>query len=101
MLPRPSADLVVTAVGDLPNVEWLGSSGLLQDKALVVDTRGRARPEIVAAGDAATFPSGRTPLWTSAIEQSKVAAAALLRGDEATEASWRGRTSGRNSSACP
>lgn len=83
--PRPSADLVVTAVGDLPNVEWLGSSGLLQDKALVVDTRGRARPEIVAAGDAATFPSGRTPLWTSAIEQSKVAAAALLRGDEATE----------------
>lgn len=85
--PRPAADLVVTAVGDVPNVEWLGSSGLLRDGALVVDSRGRLRPEVVAAGDVAAFPSRsgprRTPLWTSAIEQAKVAAATLLRGDEA------------------
>lgn len=80
-------DLVVTAAGDLANLEWLGSSGLLRDGALLVDTRGRVRPEIVAAGDVATLPtrSGarRVPLWTSAIDQAKTAAAGLLRGDEA------------------
>jgi NADPH-dependent 2,4-dienoyl-CoA reductase/sulfur reductase-like enzyme len=69
---------VVTAVGDVPNTEWLGATG-----PLVVDARGRWRPDVVAAGDVAAYPAGRTPLWTSAIEQSRVAAAALLRGDEA------------------
>lgn len=72
--PRPSADLVVTAVGDLPNTEWLGVSGPLQ-----VDDRGRWRPDVVAAGDVTQHAS----LWTSAIEQARVAAVALLRGDEA------------------
>lgn len=76
--PRPAVDLVVTAVGDVPNLEWLGASG-----SLVVDSRGRLRPEVVAAGDVATYPSGRTPLWTNAIEQAKVAATALLKGDQA------------------
>jgi 3-phenylpropionate/trans-cinnamate dioxygenase ferredoxin reductase component len=85
--PHPSAELVVTAVGDVPNVDWLDSSGLLRDGALVVDSRGRLRPDVVAAGDVAAFPTARgprrTPVWTSAIEQSKVAATALVRGDEA------------------
>ena len=88
-VPRPAADLVITAVGDVPNVEWLASSGLLRDGALLVDSRGRLRPDVVAAGDVASFPSQegarRTPLWTSAIEQSKVSAAALLHGDDAPE----------------
>lgn len=96
------ADVVVTAVGDVPNVEWLAASGLLQDGALVVDSRGRVRPDIVAVGDVAAFPtrpgvSGwprgprvrRVPLWTSAIDQGKVAAAALLRGDEAPALDFR------------
>ncbi|WP_245857991.1 NAD(P)/FAD-dependent oxidoreductase [Mumia flava] len=85
--PRPPADLVVTAVGDVPNDAWLGSSGLLGGGRLVVDSRGRVRQDVVAAGDVAAFPSTdgprRTPLWTSAIEQARVAAAALLRGDDA------------------
>lgn len=83
------ADLVVTAVGDLPNTEWLAGSGLLTGGVLRVDSRGRVRPEIVAAGDVAGFPTGRglarVPLWTSAIDQAKVAAAGLLRGQEAAE----------------
>jgi NADPH-dependent 2,4-dienoyl-CoA reductase/sulfur reductase-like enzyme len=83
------ADLVVTAVGDDPNLEWLATSGLLTDGRLEVDTRGRVRPDVVAAGDVATVRTRRgarrVPLWTSAIDQSKVAAAALIRGDEAPE----------------
>jgi 3-phenylpropionate/trans-cinnamate dioxygenase ferredoxin reductase component len=84
-----AADLVISAVGDMPNVEWLRTSGLLTNGRLEVDTRGRVRPDIIAAGDVAVFPTRRgmqrVPLWTSAIEQSKAAALALLKGDEAPE----------------
>lgn len=88
-----SAEVLVSAVGDVPNLEWLSGSGVLTDGQVVVDSRGRVlvdgvtRPDIVAAGDVATFPtpSGlrRVPLWTSAIDQAKVAGPALLLGDEA------------------
>ncbi len=81
------ADLVVTAIGDQPNTEWLAGSGLLTDGALRVDSRGRLRPDIVAAGDVAFFPTSRgvqrIPLWTSAIDQAKAAAVGLLQGDAA------------------
>lgn len=83
------ADLVVTAVGDEPNIDWLAGANLLTDGSLRVDTRGRVRPEIVAAGDVAFFPTRRgmqrVPLWTSAIDQAKVAAVGLLQGDAAPE----------------
>jgi 3-phenylpropionate/trans-cinnamate dioxygenase ferredoxin reductase component len=83
------ADLVVTAIGDDPNIEWLAGSNLLTDRSLRVDSRGRVRPEIVAAGDVAFFPTRRgvqrVPLWTSAIDQAKVAAVGLLLGDIAPE----------------
>lgn len=79
------AGLVVSAVGDDPNVEWLASSGLLRDGMLVVDEFGRVRPDIVAAGDVAAVPTPlgvrRVPLWSAAIEQSKIAAKALLQQD--------------------
>jgi NADPH-dependent 2,4-dienoyl-CoA reductase/sulfur reductase-like enzyme len=43
------------------------------------------RVNVAAAGDVAAFPHAgrvaRVPLWTSAIDQAKVAAAALLRQD--------------------
>lgn len=87
------AELVVSAVGDIPNVEWLATSGLLTDGSLVVDSRGRVRPEVVAAGDVATFQTGRgvrrIPLWTSAIDQSKAAATALVRGNDAPELTFQ------------
>ena len=86
---RVEAELVVTAIGDIPNTEWLAGSGLLTGGRLVADTRGRVAPGIVAAGDVAAIPtrSGvrRIPLWNSAIEQAKVAAVALLTGDAAPE----------------
>ena len=81
------ADLVVTAVGDVPNTEWLAGSGLVSNGPLTVEHRGLLRPDIAAAGDLAAIPTPygirRIPLWSSAIEQSKVAAAALIRGQEA------------------
>ncbi|WP_007023686.1 NAD(P)/FAD-dependent oxidoreductase [Saccharomonospora iraqiensis] len=83
------AELVISAVGDVPNVGWLATSGLLTDGELRVDTRGRLRPDIVAAGDVAAFPTRhgirRVPLWTSAVERSRGAAAALVHGDAAAE----------------
>ena len=83
------AELIVTAVGDEPNIDWLADSGLLVDGSLRVDSRGRLRPDIVAAGDVAVLTTrrgvGRVPLWTSAIEQAKAAALALVHGDAAPE----------------
>lgn len=82
-----AADVVVTSVGDVPNVEWLASSGLVHKGAVEVDTRGRRRPDVVAVGDVAAVPrpggARRMPLWNSAIEQAKTAASALLHGDAA------------------
>jgi 3-phenylpropionate/trans-cinnamate dioxygenase ferredoxin reductase component len=79
------ADVVVTAVGDVPNVEWLASSGLLRDGLLVADERGEVAPGIVAAGDVVAVPTPlgvrRVPLWNSAIEQARVAAAHLVGAD--------------------
>jgi hypothetical protein len=92
-------EVVITAAGDLPNLEFLMTSGLLTDRRLEVDSRGRVlvggrpRPDVVAAGDVATFPTGRgtmrVPLWTAAIDQAKVAAPALLRGDAAPALDFR------------
>lgn len=79
------AEVIVTAIGDVPNIEWLDTSGLLTGGALAVDRRGLVRSNIAAAGDVAAFPHAgrvaRVPLWTSAIDQAKVAAAALLNPD--------------------
>jgi 3-phenylpropionate/trans-cinnamate dioxygenase ferredoxin reductase component len=79
------ADVVVTAIGDVPNVEWLADSALLRDGVLVADERGEVAPGIVAAGDVAAVPTPlgvrRVPLWNSAIEQAKVAAAHLVGAD--------------------
>jgi len=87
------ADLVISAIGDVPNTEWLVSSGLLTDGELRVDSRGRLAPHVVAAGDVAAIPCGhwhaRVPLWTSAIEQARIAAQALLLGDAAPELDYQ------------
>jgi 3-phenylpropionate/trans-cinnamate dioxygenase ferredoxin reductase component len=87
------ADLVVTAIGDEPNVDWLAGSGLLRDGMLQVDSRGRVRAEIVAAGDVTFLPTARgparIPLWTSAIDQAKVAALGLLHGDAACTSNFQ------------
>ncbi|KAM9863792.1 p-cumate 2,3-dioxygenase system, ferredoxin--NAD(+) reductase component [Leucobacter sp. BZR 635] len=72
-------DVLVSAVGVRPTVEWLAESGLLTSGQLVCDVAGRVvtgegpQPNIYAIGDVVTrvLPSGdtlRTESWTAAKE---------------------------------
>lgn len=84
---RFEGDHVLSAVGCAPETGWLASAGLAGAHGLVVDTRCRVAPGIVAAGDVVAFPGTtgprRTPWWNSALEQARTAARALLHGDDA------------------
>ncbi len=82
------ADLVITAAGDVPNIEGLADSGLKAEGGVLVDGRCRVRRDIVAAGDmtvcaTAKAAGGRLPTWTNAVDQARAAARALLRGEDA------------------
>ncbi|MCT7661866.1 NAD(P)/FAD-dependent oxidoreductase [Mycobacterium deserti] len=85
------ADVVVVAIGSLPNTEWLEDSGLPVDDGivcganlLVADT-----PFIAGAGDVARWYnplfgcSMRVEHWTNAVEQAAAAATSLLAGPRA------------------
>lgn len=90
------ADLVVVALGSLPNVEWLegcglaaGPKGLACDAACrAFDLFGIATDDIHVAGDVARFPH---PLfnyefltlehWGNAVEMARVAAHNMLAAD--------------------
>ena len=85
--------IVVTAVGDEPNIELAGRlSGLLGRVAAgrhprpgPAGDRGRRRRGVLSRQ-----PRRATrPLWTSAIDQGKVAAVGLLHGDAATELNFQ------------
>ena len=77
------ADVIISAAGDLPNVEWLLSSGLPVAGGLVIDQHCRVSPTITAAGDVTVTESTpgtfrRTPHWTNAVVQGAAAARSLL-----------------------
>ncbi|OAV62137.1 NAD(P)/FAD-dependent oxidoreductase [Enteractinococcus helveticum] len=88
-----SSDIVISAIGDAPNIQWLAQAGLLHDGRLVIDRQCRVQDNIVAAGDVAWLktPEGpqRYPVWTSAIEQAKIAAASLLNPQDATQLNFQ------------
>ena len=73
------ADIVVVAVGNRPNTDWLLSSGLTLADGIVCDDQGRAQPDgsIYAVGDVAAWfdPQAGRPIrredWTSASEQAR------------------------------
>ena len=87
---RLEADLIVTSVGCVPNIEWLRGSGLPLAHGLLVDDRCQVAPGIVAAGDLVSVSQTggghgrRTPNWTDAINQARTAATVLVRGDQAS-----------------
>lgn len=85
------ADVVVVGVGVVPAVGWLEGSGLTLSDGVVCDSRCRAAPGVVAAGDVARWRHEsygvdlRVEHWTNASEQGAAAARALLHGDAAPE----------------
>ncbi|MFH9551907.1 NAD(P)/FAD-dependent oxidoreductase [Streptomyces sp. NPDC017435] len=80
-----TADVIVCAAGDVPNTGWLEDAGLALDSGggLVADACCRVAPGIVAAGDVVSRQGRRTPHWTNAVEQGRMAAASLLHGESA------------------
>lgn len=84
-----AADVVICAVGDQANIEWLHGSGLELSGGVVVDEHCQAAPGVVAVGDVAVRRIGgvlqpRTPHWTNAVEQARAAARTLLQPDART-----------------
>ncbi len=83
------ADVVVVGVGVAPATGWLDGSGLALDNGVVCDSRCRAAPGVVAAGDVARWHHEalgahvRVEHWTNASEMAQAAAATLLEGDAA------------------
>jgi 3-phenylpropionate/trans-cinnamate dioxygenase ferredoxin reductase component len=82
------SDVVISAVGDVPNTEWLEKSRLRTRGPIVVDQTCVAIPGVVAAGDVAAVrqPTGaitRLPHWNNAVRQARSAALSLLHGRDA------------------
>ncbi|AMY21073.1 MULTISPECIES: NAD(P)/FAD-dependent oxidoreductase [Nocardiaceae] len=79
-----TADLVVTCAGEVPGTDWLAGTGLADRSGIRIDTRcATSLPGIYAAGDVTCFRDGdgapgRSPFWSNAIAQGKVAAASAL-----------------------
>jgi 3-phenylpropionate/trans-cinnamate dioxygenase ferredoxin reductase subunit len=87
---RVEADVLVVAVGAVPNVEWLGDSGLELDDGLWCDASLAAvgYSNIVGVGDVVNWPHPaaggarvRLEHWTNAVEQAQSAARRLLTGE--------------------
>jgi len=80
-----TADHVVTCAGDVPAAGWLSGTGLADSIGVAIDQRcATTIPGVFAAGDVAYLvpregePARRTPYWSNAVAQGKVAAASML-----------------------
>ena len=78
------ADVVLVAIGSLPNTEWLHGSGLALTNGVNCDSLCRAAPNVVAAGDVASWTHPELGLRVrvehrmNATEQGMAAARTLL-----------------------
>lgn len=77
------ADVVVVALGAIPNTDWLADSGLTLDPGLVCDATLTSvdDPDVLGAGDVVSWPHPlagdetiRVEHWTNAAEQGAAAA---------------------------
>ena len=89
---RIQADVVVVGIGVAPACEWVAGSGLDIENGILCDGSGATPlPDVVAAGDVARWYNPvygeaiRYEHWTSAVEQSSIAAERLVRGQGAVE----------------
>lgn len=83
------ADVVLLAIGAVPNVQLAQTAGLEVDRGVLVDASLRSSdPRILAIGDIAQATHAglgervRVEHWDNAIRQGKLAAATLLGKDE-------------------
>lgn len=90
---RLPADVVLAAIGVLPDTRLAQQAGLAIDNGIVVDGRlCSSDPHIHAAGDCARFPCRRTgetlrlESWQNARDQGEHAARAMLGGADAFDA---------------
>nr|WP_221316365.1 FAD/NAD(P)-binding oxidoreductase [Saccharopolyspora gloriosae] len=83
------AEVVVVAIGAVPETGWLAGSGLELDDGVVCDSRCRAAPGVYAVGDVARWWDERLGAQvrlenrTHATEQAGVVAANVLGADRA------------------
>jgi NADPH-dependent 2,4-dienoyl-CoA reductase/sulfur reductase-like enzyme len=92
---RLTADVVVEALGSLPNVEWLAGNDLDLSNGVLCDSRLRAltgggavpRADVVAVGDVARFPNAlydevprRVEHWNMPTEMARRAGPVLVAG---------------------
>lgn len=90
------ADVLVVAIGSLPNTEWLSGSGIdITDGVLVdstmraIDESGNALPNVFAIGDVARYPNAlfdqiprRVEHWNLPSETAKRAAEVIVADHE-------------------
>ena len=84
------ADVLVAAVGAVPNTELAAAAGLAVGNGILVDERlATSDPDIYAAGDCCAFPLPiygnrmvRLESWRNAVDQAALAARNLLGADE-------------------
>ncbi|MCA4132585.1 FAD-dependent oxidoreductase [Arthrobacter sp. M4] len=90
---RVDADVVVAAIGAVPNTSWLARSGLDVEDGILCDHRGMASPDVYAVGDVARWRSPVTGIarrlesQSSAIDQAEIVAGAVL-GDPMPQRSY-------------
>ncbi|MGH3585164.1 MAG: FAD-dependent oxidoreductase, partial [Pseudonocardia sp.] len=83
-------DLVVAAIGSVPNTGWLTSSGLDLSDGVVCDSTGHAAPNVFAAGDVAAWadPGTGVPVRVEhqlhAAEQAQIVARTIATGAAGT-----------------
>ncbi len=82
------ADVVLVAIGSVPNVEWLAGSGIPTANGVLCDEFCRAAPHVWAAGDVASWyhvglgERIRLEHRTNAAEQGMAVARNILAGDD-------------------
>lgn len=74
-------DVVLEAIGAVPDTEWLESSEVRLDDGVICDAAGRAADGVFAVGDVARWDGQRREHWTNAGEQADHVAATVLGQD--------------------
>jgi NADPH-dependent 2,4-dienoyl-CoA reductase/sulfur reductase-like enzyme len=79
-----SSDVVLAAIGSIPNVEWLAGCGLNVGDGVLCDATGTTSfPDVLAVGDVAHMPRGSSPAarlehWSNAADTANLVAGNVL-----------------------